>query len=352
MGIVTSAQVLSLEQAEEMCADRFNLETFNANKDAQGNIPTSFLKKQAMRLNEEEVCNIFNRYCPQGTMNVVLWVKFCKDSNMFSKKKKFLLPDAHVIFQKAFSTTRVEPATPAVQARRTSILAAITKGSKKDGCDLQRTVHYTSFRFVMLLAVAVHKKTDIDVLLNSIVLSHTAKKIQSRGNVLSRQDSGSQAKKNNRYELNFDHQRAQYLRQAKRILKMLEPIPKAKALTQKERQALYTRVGSVSSEDKLRAIFLSYTCLNKKGSKLMGMGEFLQLCQGCELIQRDFQFRDAKLVFKNALLLAASPAAGKALNEAVINNEHMMYNVFRSFAIPHIAEKKKKNCSDVIELFI
>lgn len=351
MGTSTSAQVLTQQEAEAICAERFG--TSLVVKESLGIVRTGVIKKQALNMYEEEVCNIFNRYCPNGTMNVVVWVKFCKDSKLFSRKKKFLLPDAHIVFQKAFFTKGDDASDP-LPTRRTSLLSAIVKPGRehdyKEG-DRQRTVHYTSFRFVMLLEVAVHKRINIDTLLQTITMNHTPKKLKSINETRDTTDSSPSAKANVRYELNFHHQRDRYLQQARRILKKLERVPKADTLTQQKRQALYQRVGSVTSEDKLQAIFMSYSCFNK-GCKLMGIDDFLQMCQGCELIQRDFQTRDARLVFSNALVLASSPSAGKALNNSVVDCEYMMYSVFRSFAIPHIAEKKKKNCSDVIELFI
>lgn len=72
---------------------------------------------------ESEV--IFNAYCPQ-TMSAVVWIQFCKESKLFSKKKKFQLPEAHIIFQKAFSN-RCESRT----SRRTAMLSAISHQTER-----------------------------------------------------------------------------------------------------------------------------------------------------------------------------------------------------------------------------
>jgi hypothetical protein len=217
-----------------------------------------------------------------------------------------------------------------------------------------RVVHYASFRFVMLLAVAVHKRNHIDVLLNTIINSHASNKEKAAAE-LPDQDLELLSKKNNRYEMNFNHQAEHYQKQARLILKKLETLKLSgdatkttKKFTQQKRQELYKRLGSVSSEDKLRAIFMSYT----GGSKVMALDQFVRMCEACDLIQSDFHTRDARLVFKNAILLASSPTAGKALNDGIIDKKFIMYSIFRGFAIPHIAQKKKKNRADIIELFI
>jgi hypothetical protein len=355
MGSSTSKKVLSQEEAEALCAHRFDLDTFNANKNAQGRIRTSFLKKQAFSLNEEEVHTIFNSYCPRGTMNVVTWVKFCKESKLFSRKKKFLLPDAHLIFQKAFSN-RCDSSVP----RRTSVLSTILKspsskgGGRINNCETKtREVHFAAFRFVMLLAVAVHKRTDIDVLLSAIIKNQASNKSKCITEA-PEQLLKFQPKKNSRYEMNFHHQTEHYQKQARLILKKLETLktpannPAAIPMTQRKRQELYKSLGSTSSEDKLHAIFSSYT----GGSLVMALDQFVLMCEACDLVQSDFQISDAKLVFKNAILLASSPTAGKTLNDGIVDEEFMKYGIFRGFAVPHIAQKKKKNCADIIELFI
>lgn len=341
MGSNTSKQVLCQEEAEALCANRFDLNTFNANKNSQGLIRTSFLRKHAATLNEKEVRSIFDNYSHQGAMDIVQWIKLCKSSKLLSKRRKFLLPDAHVLFQRAFSEK-------AQQTARTS------------GRTKPMAVHYTTFRFVLLLGVAVHKRVGIDTILTCIIKNHAPQKATLVPESPINQNKSTlllSSRRSSRFEMSY-HQAKLYQKRARFTLKKLSkicpdsitspiPSPSKSTTSHHKRQKLYKTMTSASSEDKLCAIFMSYT----GGAKVMTLEQFLQMCTACDLVQSNFRIKDVKVVFKNAILMASLPSAGKELNEGVVDNNLMKYSIFRSFAIPHIAQKMKKNSSDIISLF-
>ena len=356
-------KVAAQEEGTGLCPHLFNVDKFNANITGGRE-----RVKQTMELQrDEEVNNIFNSYCPQGTMNVVTWVTFCKDLNLFSEKRKFLLPEAHLIFQNAFSSNKrhTSAVLPKIAPQCTSgiTLSLLTKlDQRNEFSDCGRSVvHFTAFRFVMLLAVAVRKRSSIDVLLNKILTGYAPNRLKSVPEA--RHESTEKfGKQNSRpEEWNFHHQTEYYQRQARLTLKKLTETttpptmiknyhtPLQQTICHQKRLEKDKRTGSISSEDKLCAIFMSHT----GGSHVMSLDQFVQMCQACNLIQgSNFHLRDARQVFKNAILLAASPTAGKMLNAGIVDKQFITYSIFRGFAVPYVARKKKKKCTDVIELFL
>jgi hypothetical protein len=302
---------------------------------------------------EREVLTIYLEYCPDGSMKLGIFVKFCVELKLLSKKN-FCRKDAEVLFQK-YATT-------------------------KEGMQ-EKQINYLGLRFHIFQDIAAIQRTSPYQLMSKMAEYEGP---ASRHEVASSSHVSSAASTDNAPFLGGDKlitlssEQAEIVRKAciqlQKLTRSTLAAKEAKArkerrkLSMVEKPNILEALGPPSTleEKSCHDLFLRFCGANEE----MSLQDFYNFCYYASLLSSSATFApsapkkqgsssssvpftksDAEHLFKRAMARFYIPAT-KSYAQGVVFGKRILYPVFRLVVVPDLAASQRQSLEDFLRLLV
>lgn len=371
MGIAGSAlpEKLSLDELKNLCGNEFKEDLYHALKDGDGTVNKDKFLAIATNSQEREVMNLFFSFVGMKSkeMESKTFVKLCKDCKLMNKKN-FTSTDCDLLFSKTKAklslsskgvgyTVFRDYLLPGVAEKKgVSMEKLIEKLAQSEGPVLHAT-HADSVKFHddQSTYTGAHAKGG-----PSFTPDGSAVRMEDH---LDRKDADVRGVKEGegqstaagtgpkpvghseeQHDAALKLQAIQRKREAKKKVTELKEIKVAAENVDHDKH--FDKPKDDATERDVQTVFNKF-CGSADKNGQMDSRTFLKLCKDTGLIQKKFTAGDADLAFQKAKTIASAPGAG-AYSSGVVHGKRVEYSVFRSVAVPIIAEKTKQSIDDVL----